>query len=187
MSISGIKLLYTTRVGLTDAGATAWFSDYVCTQPIQLQGGAFWGGGVTTLVSSVSDELQFNTVVANNIVSDANTQTGNVEAFVFSDVISAGGSLVGVGTQGVTAIDFGAAPGSTYTTAVVTGQTNIKATSVVTALLMAEATASHNALEHAIAPIQISAGNVVAGTGFTIYASTDLRFTGTFNVRWSWQ
>jgi hypothetical protein len=35
-------------------------------------------------------------------------------------------------------------------------------------------------------PIRLVCGNIVAGTGFDIVASTDLRLTGTFSVRWMW-
>ena len=44
----------------------------------------------------------------------------------------------------------------------------------------------HNAEEHKLVPLQLTCGNVVAGTGFTIYAETEWRLTSTFQVRWVW-
>lgn len=87
---------------------------------------------------------------------------------------------------GAAVLDFGAAPGSSSASVAVTGQGSILSTSHVEAWLMAEATASHNAIEHLIVPMQVRCGDVVAGTGFTIHAATELRLTGTFAVRWVW-
>jgi hypothetical protein len=51
----------------------------------------------------------------------------------------------------------------------VTGQTNIAADSQVEAWIRLEATSDHTADEHLVDPPIISAGNIVPGTGFTIY------------------
>ena len=87
---------------------------------------------------------------------------------------------------GSAVLDFGSAPGTNYVTTTVTGETGILAGSKVEAFIMAEATATHNAYEHTIAPIKLTCGNIVAGTGFDIYAVTDWRLDGTFNVSWVW-
>lgn len=67
-------------------------------------------------------------------------------------------------------IDFGAFPGSSDANAAVTGQTAIVSGSIVGASLRLEATADHSADEHFIESISVFAGNIVAGTGFTVYA-----------------
>ena len=87
---------------------------------------------------------------------------------------------------GTTTIDFGTAPGSQYATIAVTGQTTIATDSHVEAWLMGEATASHNAYEHAMAPLRLTCGSIVAGTGFTIVGVCDWRVAGTFSVHWVW-
>ena len=87
---------------------------------------------------------------------------------------------------GTATIDFGAAPGGSSAAVAVTGQTGILSGSSVEAWLMADTTADHNDTEHAFVPITVRCGTIVAGTGFTIYAFTDLRLTGTFSVRWVW-
>lgn len=74
-----------------------------------------------------------------------------------------------MGAQGSTTINFGAWPGALDATAVITGQTSITGTSLVEAWLMPVATSDHSADEHIYDPPMIMAGNVVAGTGFTIY------------------
>lgn len=78
----------------------------------------------------------------------------------------------GLLTKGTTTINFGAFPGSTDTSVNVTGQTEIVAGSTVKAWMIPTATADHSADEHLIGMTQIDvvAGNIVAGTGFTIYA-----------------
>jgi hypothetical protein len=72
--------------------------------------------------------------------------------------------------QGTTTVNFGAFPGSSDTTVAVTGQAGILAGSLVEAWMYPTATADHTADEHWVETIQVVAGNIVAGTGFTIYA-----------------
>lgn len=92
----------------------------------------------------------------------------------------------GGGTTGVATLDFGAAPGTNFVQTVITGQAGILTGSHADAYLMAASTASHNAYEHAVVPIRVTTGDIVAGTGFTINAVTDWRLSGTFNVYWVW-
>jgi hypothetical protein len=87
---------------------------------------------------------------------------------------------------GTATINFGAAPGSSVASVVVTGQASIGTGSHCEAFLMGDSTATHNAEEHAFTPIRLVCRDVVAATGFTIYATTELRLTGTFSVRWVW-
>lgn len=87
---------------------------------------------------------------------------------------------------GTVTLDFGAAPGTNVITANVTGETDIPADALVEAWLMTDSTADHNAYEHAVVPIKLACGSVVAGTGFTVTASTDWRLTGEFTARWVW-
>lgn len=75
-----------------------------------------------------------------------------------------------MGAQGSTTVDFGAFPGSSDTSVAVTGQASILAGSLVEAWLSPVATADHTADEHWLETIRVVAGNVVASTGFTIYA-----------------
>lgn len=71
---------------------------------------------------------------------------------------------------GTTTVNFGAFPGSSDTSVAVTGQATIASGSFVEAWITPTATADHTADEHFAETIQVMAGNVVAGTGFTIYA-----------------
>jgi len=75
-----------------------------------------------------------------------------------------------MGATGTTTIDFGAFPGSSDTSVAVS-QPSILSGSLVEAWIMPTATADHSADEHWIEPIKVMAGNVVAGVGFTIYAT----------------
>lgn len=88
---------------------------------------------------------------------------------------------------GTATVDFGAAPGGNLATVAVTGQSGITSGSHVEAWVMGEASANHSAYEHAITPLTVRCGDVVAGTGFTVYASShEMRLTGQFKVRWVW-
>lgn len=90
---------------------------------------------------------------------------------------------------GTAVIDFGAWPGSTQASVSVTGQTNILATSKVSAFLMADDTTSdHTAEDHRFIGVllTLTCGTPTAGTGFTIYANSLHDLTGTYSVRWVW-
>lgn len=83
--------------------------------------------------------------------------------------VPAGGS----GNFGTAVVDFGAFPGKSDASVAVTGQAGIVGGSKVNAWLRLEATADHSADEHWIEALRLFAGNIVAGTGFTVYARND--------------
>lgn len=75
-----------------------------------------------------------------------------------------------MGAQGTATIDFGVFPGKSDASVAVTGQTGIASGSLVEAWMFPVATGDHTADEHLVETIRVTAGNIVAGTGFTIYA-----------------
>ncbi len=74
-----------------------------------------------------------------------------------------------MGATGKTTIDFGAFPGKSDASVAITGQAAIVADSLVEAWIRPEATADHTADEHMVETLKVIAGNIAAGTGFTIY------------------
>ena len=97
--------------------------------------------------------------------------------------------------SGTTSVDFGAFPGKSDTSVAVTGQAAIVAGSIIGAWIRPVATADHTADEHLVETISITAGNIVAGTGFTIYATNtnqvadpkaSPRLYGLWTVAWAW-
>jgi len=105
--------------------------------------------------------------------------------------------MAGTGTA---TLDFGAFPGKTDATVTVTGQAGIGAGSLVEAWIFPTATADHSADEHWVDPPEVYAGNVAAGTGFTVYGVVKKRaeigplgrnidqprIYGTWTVAWVW-
>ena len=89
-------------------------------------------------------------------------------------------------TQGTATLDFGTIPGSQDAHVAITGQASILADSLADAWILGIPTATHNLEEHMMVPMEVKCGSIVAGTGFTIYASTEYRLTGTFTVAWVW-
>lgn len=89
---------------------------------------------------------------------------------------------------GTATLNFGAFPGVTDTSVAVTGQTGILTGSAVEAYIAPAATAEHTADEHRVESLSVMAGNIVAGTGFTIYGRTtdNTRLYGNFNIGWVW-
>lgn len=107
--------------------------------------------------------------------------------------------------SGTATLDFGAFPGKSDASVAITGQPGIIATSLVEAWIRPEATADHTADEHMVETLAVFAGNIVAGTGFTIYgfntsqlterppgdlsdenAGRGTRLWGTWKVAWAW-
>ncbi len=72
--------------------------------------------------------------------------------------------------QGSAIVDFGAFPGASDTSATITGQPFIAASSRVEAWLRIAASADHSADEHWVETIRVAAGSITAGVGFVIYA-----------------
>jgi hypothetical protein len=96
---------------------------------------------------------------------------------------------------GQTTIDFGAFPGQTDATKQITGQTGIASGSLVEAWINPVDSADHSRDEHMYENIRVFAINIVAGTGFDIYAREDgpdtvanegHRLYGIYNVNWAW-
>ena len=88
---------------------------------------------------------------------------------------------------GTATLDFGATPGTNHVSVAVTGQGAIGANDHVEAFMQGnDSTATHNVYEHMIVPIRLSVSDIIAGTGFTINAITELRLDGTFKCRWAW-
>lgn len=92
---------------------------------------------------------------------------------------------------GTATLDFGTAASRTIDTfVVVTGQAAILAGSQVEAYFMADTTTDHSADEHimAIQAIDLICGDIVPGTGFTIYgiAREPAGLVGQFTVHWVW-
>ena len=71
--------------------------------------------------------------------------------------------------QGVATLDFGAFPGASDASVVVTGQAGILAGSLVEAWIRPVATADHSADEHMLETLRVFAASIVAGVGFTIF------------------
>ena len=88
-----------------------------------------------------------------------------------------------MGSQGSTTVNFGTFPGGTDTTVAVTGQAGIAGGSLVEVWVPAVATADHSADEHWLDPPYVTAGNIQAGTGFTIYAKAPDVWSGYSTVQ----
>ena len=107
--------------------------------------------------------------------------------------LQTGDTLLGGGGGGSTiftgnaVLDFGAYPGTDIASVVITGQTGIGANSYVNVKINAKSTADHSVDEHIIEDLDIIGGNIVPGTGFTIYMRTNTsNIVGQWSVSWLW-
>ena len=92
------------------------------------------------------------------------------------------------GGSGSSFVNFGALPsGSADTSVAITGQSGITAASSVRAWIVAASSPEHDLEEHWVEPLEICAGNIVAGVGFTVYAKTLVGVTyGRYSIQWAW-
>ena len=98
---------------------------------------------------------------------------------------------------GTATLDFGAFPGQSDVSLAVTGQSAILSGSNVGVWVSPAATADHSADEHLVETLNVFAGSVVAGVGFTIYAlnrsqlneptGNGTRLYGTWLIGWAWR
>lgn len=93
-----------------------------------------------------------------------------------------------MGAQGTATINFGAIGSVGNRSSVnVTGQASILSNSAVEGWLRLEATAEHPVDDLLIDPVKVIAGNIVAGTGFTLYAEMPYgNAYGNYKVDWAW-
>lgn len=92
-------------------------------------------------------------------------------------------------TTGNATLNFGSTPGTNHVSVAVTGQAAIASGAYMEAYFQGDdSTATHNSYEHKMLPmaVNLTCSDVVAGTGFTINAMTQLRLTGTVKCRWVW-
>ena len=88
------------------------------------------------------------------------------------------------GANGTTIVTFGSTP--SQDASVFIADTNILTSSVVEAWIVATATSDHTVDEHRIEALVVMAGNIVAGSGFTIYVeATNGPVYGAWSVAWS--
>ncbi len=85
-------------------------------------------------------------------------------------------------------VDFGAFPGSNTANSVVTGLPDILSTAKVEAWIMATTSTNHDENDHVYASLYIKStcGNIVAGTGFTIYCLSPDKLEGKFKIQYVW-
>jgi hypothetical protein len=89
--------------------------------------------------------------------------------------------------SGTAVINFGAHPGKGMTSVDVTGQASILTGSRIGCWPRLEATSDHSVDEHRVETLKLVGGNIVAGTGFTIYAEVQQgNAWGQFNIDWVW-
>lgn len=102
-----------------------------------------------------------------------------------------GGTLAGTGgggsvTSGTSTVSFGGTA-TNEASLVVTGQTGILAGSKVIASIGTSATGDYTADDHKYLGslgVSVTVGNVVAGTGFTIFIRSVYKMTGDISVNW---
>lgn len=89
---------------------------------------------------------------------------------------------------GTATLDFGAFPGANEASVVVTGIATIGAGAKAEAFFMRSTLGAHTDNDHSYAALfsALTCGDVVAATGFTIYARSLEKLQGAFTVQFVW-
>lgn len=132
---------------------------------------------VTTLISGALTGVAAGGTAGQVLTKNSSTDYDTVWA-------TAGGSA----TKGTGTVNFGSFPGSNESNLTITGQSQITTNAKIQVYVMAESTADHTVSDHTYLPLfaQFTAGNIAAGTGFTIYGRSTEKLQGTFKVNWEW-
>jgi hypothetical protein len=89
-------------------------------------------------------------------------------------------------TQGTATVDFGSS-GALDASVAVTGQAAILTSNLVEAWLSMAASANNTGDNAFAENLEVRAGNIVAGTGFTIYVKCTFgKAFGQYNINWVW-
>lgn len=165
-------------------------------QTITLTGDVTGSGTGSFAATIANDAVTYaklqNVSVASKLLGRGDSGSGDAQEITLGANLTMTGTTLaaaagGSGNFGVTTVDFGAFPGKTDATATVSGQASIVAGSSVRASIRPAVTADHSADEHAVEEIDLMAGNIVAATGFTVYAKTrNRRLYGQWSVAWNW-
>ncbi len=192
------------RTAVSDAAYTALTTDRLiaytaitAARAVSLPAAASYPAGVTLTVvdesgsCSATNAITLNTAGTDKI--DGGSSAIISQAYGYIALESNGSnawtvlSTLNPVNGGTTTITFGAFPGASDTSITV-ADTGIKSSSLVQAEILVAATSDHSADEHWVEEIDISAGNIVAGTGFTIYARARQggpALYGAWNVSWT--
>jgi hypothetical protein len=132
---------------------------------------------VTTLISGALTGVAAGGTAGQVLTKNSSTDYDTVWA-------TAGGAS----TKGTGTVNFGSFPGSNESNLTITGQSQITTNAKIQVYVMAESTADHTVSDHTYLPLfaQFTAGNIAAGTGFTIYGRSTEKLQGTFKVNWEW-
>ena len=176
-----------TSVSVVNAnGVSGSVATATTTPAITLILGAITPGSVASVGAVTGSNLSGTNTGDQTLNSLLPTQTGNSGKYLTTNGTNSSWGTVTippVDQVGTATLTFGSAPGTNFVSTVI-NNASVLTTSTIRVFMMADATATHNAIEHMMVGLNLAAGNIVNGVSFTIYANTNLRLTGTFTVRW---
>ena len=138
------------------------------------------GSGTVTSVSGTSPIISSGGATPTISIQQANTSQSGYLSSTDWNTFNNKSRLY----SGTVEIDFGSVPGTNMIVTTV-ALASVQTASIINVFMASEATTTHNAYEHSIVPMKLTAGNIVNGVSFDIIAMTELRLTGTFKVKYT--
>lgn len=164
-------------------------------QTITVTGDAAGSGTTAITLTIPADTVTFGkiqNIATNRILGRSTGGSGDIEEITLGtnltltagvlNAASGGGSV----TSGTSTVSFGVTE-TNEAQLVVTGQTGILAGSKVTASIGTTATSDYTANDHKYLGsmgVSVTSGDVVAGTGFTIYVRSYQKIKGDISINW---
>ena len=172
-----------TKLDGVATGATANSSDATLLDRAN-HTGTQTASTISDLSEAVDDRVGALLVAGSNV-----TLTYNDGANTLTIAAAGGGGGGESPSYGSVDLDFGSFPGLNVASVAITGLTTIASGAKLRVWVLPESTTTnHTANDHLYFPMfaSVSAGGVIAGTGFSIYGVSAHKLQGKFKIQYSW-
>lgn len=145
-----------------------------------VDGSADVATGLTIANQAVTYAKMQNVSAASRVLGRGSASSGSPQELSLGSGLEISGTTLQSGSSGVATVDFGTGNSNA---SVAIADAGVTANSVIIATILAKATSDHTADEHIAEDMDVMAGGISVGVGFSIYARTgNVALRGAWNV-----